>query len=115
MTASNLVAFEGVTVDLGEQQRLLASIGNKKAVILRNHGLLAWGHDIAEAFMWPWTLQRACDVQIAAAAAGRMNRLAPQVLEQAVREAGPTEPAVCEAVYAVLVRQIDAKDPSHRR
>ena len=107
-------AFEGVTVDMAEQERLLASIGGKKAVILRNHGLLTWGHGIAEAFMWLWTLQRACDVQIAAAAAGTMNQIGSQVLEQAVREAGPAEPAVCEAVYAALVRQIDAKDPSYR-
>ena len=106
--------FEGVTVDLNEQERLLASVGDKKAVILRNHGLLSWGHDIAEAFMWLWTLQRACDVQIAAAAAGAMNPIAPRVLEQTVREAGPAEPAVRDAVYAALVRQIDSKDPNYK-
>jgi len=62
--------FEGITVEEGEKTRLVASIGNKRAVILRNHGLLAWGPSVAEAFMTLWTLQRACDVQIAASAAG---------------------------------------------
>ncbi|MGH8676590.1 MAG: class II aldolase/adducin family protein, partial [Burkholderiales bacterium] len=55
--------FEGITVDEGEKGRMLASVGDKPAVILRNHGLLAWGPSVAEAFMLLWTLQRACDVQ----------------------------------------------------
>src|SRR5580765_498347 len=60
--------FEGITVEEGERERLVRSIGAKQAVILRNHGLLAWGPSVAEAFMVLWTLQRACDVQIAASA-----------------------------------------------
>lgn len=106
--------FEGVTVDEGEKQRLLASLGRKRAAILRNHGLLTWGGSIPEAFMWLWTLQRACDVQIAASAAGTMRALGPEVLAQTVRESGPGEPAVCEAVFAALVRTIEAKDPGYR-
>jgi len=107
--------FEGVTVNEGEQERLLASMGDKQVLILRNHGLLTCGHTIPEAFMWLWTLQRACDVQIAAAAAGPLRKLGPDVLEHAVREAGPSEPEVCEAVFASLVRAIDKKDPSYKR
>ena len=45
--------FEGVTVRPDEQTRLLASIGDKKAVILRNHGLLAWGGSLPEATRLP--------------------------------------------------------------
>jgi len=106
--------FEGVTVDEAEQARLVASIGPRQAVILRNHGLLTWGHNIPEAFMWLWTLQRACDVQIAAASAGALRPLPTEVYERTVRESGPGEPAVCEAVFAALVRAIDAKDPGYR-
>ncbi|HKC44493.1 MAG TPA: class II aldolase/adducin family protein [Burkholderiales bacterium] len=106
--------FEGVTVDEGEKTRLVASIGDRHAVILRNHGLLTWGHSVPEAFMWLWTLQRACDVQIAAASAGPLKALGPEVFEQAVRESGPGDPAVGEAVFGALVRAIDAKDPSYR-
>src|SRR5262245_33365030 len=43
--------FEGITVEEGEKARLLASVGAKKAVILRNHGLLSWGPSVPEAFM----------------------------------------------------------------
>jgi ribulose-5-phosphate 4-epimerase/fuculose-1-phosphate aldolase len=106
--------FEGITVDEGEQARMLASIGDKRAVILRNHGLLAWGASVPEAFMMLWTLQRACDVQVAAAAMGAMNPVSAAALEQAVRESGPDEGVVCELVFTALVRQVDAKDPGYR-
>jgi ribulose-5-phosphate 4-epimerase/fuculose-1-phosphate aldolase len=106
--------FEGVTVDEGEQARMLASIGDRRAVILRNHGLLAWGASVPEAFMWLWTLQRACDVQAASAAMGAMNPVSERAFAQAVRESGPGEGAVCDLVFAALVRQIDAKDQGYR-
>lgn len=100
--------FEGVTVNPEEQQRMLRSIGDKKVVVLRNHGLLSWGGSIQEAFLWLWTLQRACDVQIAAGSAGRVRRLQPSVLEQTSREAAAGERIVCDMVYAALKRKLDA-------
>ena len=86
--------FEGVTVNPDERSRMLASIGDKQVVILRNHGLLTWAKTIPEAFLWLWTLQRACDIQIAAASAGTTRRLGPAVHAQTAREAGPSEPVV---------------------
>src|SRR5919106_124124 len=74
--------FEGITVEPGEKERLLKSIGKKPAVILRNHGLLAWGPSVSQAFLMLWTLQRACDVQIAAASAGSVNPIRPEVFPQ---------------------------------
>jgi len=106
--------FEGITVEDAERQRLLASIGGKRAVILRNHGLLAWGPSVPEAFMTLWTLQRACDVQIASSAAGPLNPIGPEVFAQTVRESGPGEKRTCEDVFAAMQRLVDAKDPSYR-
>ena len=110
--------FEGITVEDGEKPRLLASIagsGNpKRAVILRNHGLLAWGPSVAEAYLTLWTLQRACDVQIAASAAGALNPIRSEVFAQTVRESGPGEKRTCEDVFAAMQRLVDAKDPSYR-
>ena len=106
--------FEGITVEEGERGRLVRSIGARQAVILRNHGLLAWGPSVPQAFMVLWTLQRACDVQIAASAAGQVNPIRPEVFEQTVREGGPAEKRTCDDVFAALQRQIDAKDPSYR-
>jgi len=59
-------AFEGITVRDDEGPRLVESLGDKRVLILRNHGLLVVGSDVFNAFRWMWTLQRACEVQIAA-------------------------------------------------
>jgi len=106
--------FEGITVNEDEKGRMLKSIGSKPAVILRNHGLLAWGPSVPEAFMMLWTLQRACDVQIAASSAGALNPIREDVFAQTVRESGPGEKRTCEDVFATMVRLIEAKDPSYR-
>ena len=60
------------------------------------------------AFVLPrHTLQRACDVQLAASSAGALHGISAPARAQCVREAGPLEPAVCAAVYAALVRRLD--------
>ena len=106
--------FEGITVDEREKVRILASIGDRPALILRNHGLLAWGPSVPEAFMLLWTLQRACDVQIAASGAGTLNTIKSDVFAQTVRESGPGEKRTCEDVFAAMQRLVDAKDSSYR-
>ena len=62
--------FEGITVHADEGPRIVRSIGNAQAVILRNHGLLSWGADVPQAFAYLWTLQRACEIQVAGATLG---------------------------------------------
>ena len=106
--------FEGVTVHAAERTRLLASIGDKRLVILRNHGLLTWGETLEEAFMWLWLLQRACDIQVAAAPLGPLTRLPAQVLAQTHLEAAGDQPEVCRAAFDALVRAVEARDPSYR-
>ena len=106
--------FEGISVEPGEKERLVRDIGDKRAVILRNHGLLAWGRDVAQAFLTLWTLQRACDVQIATAAAGAPNPIRREIFEQTVRESSIAEKRTCDDMFAALVRQVDARDPSYR-
>ena len=106
--------FEGITVEDAERERLVASIGGKRAVILRNHGLLAWGASLPEAFLTLWTLQRACDVQIAASSAGALNPIRNEVFAQTVRESGPREQRTCDDVFAAMQRIVDAKDRSYR-
>jgi hypothetical protein len=54
-----------------------------------------------------WTLQRACDVQIAASRAGAVHRIRPEVFEQTVREGGPAEKRTCDDVFAALRRKLD--------
>ena len=106
--------FEGVTVNPDERARMVASIGDKRVVILRNHGLLTWGETLEEAFMWLWLLQRACDIQVAAAAVGRVRTLSPEVLTQTHFEAAGAQAEICSVAFDALVRQVDALDPSYR-
>ena len=106
--------FEGVTVNADERERMVASIGDKRVVILRNHGLLTWGETLEEAFMWLWLLQRACDIQVAAAAVGRLRPVAESVLTQSRLEGAGDQAKVCKAAFDALVRQVDAVDKSWR-
>ena len=101
-------------VEPGEKERLVRDIGDKRAVILRNHGLLSWGPSVAQAFLTLWTLQQACDVQIAAAAAGAIHPVTPQAIAISVRESGQGEKRTCEDVFAALRRKLDSIDPSYR-
>ena len=62
--------YEGVAVDLDERERLVADIGDKGAMLLRNHGTLAVGASVGEAFIRLYFLERACEAQILALSAG---------------------------------------------
>ena len=106
--------FEGITVEPEEKERLVRDLDGKPVMILRNHGLLTWGGSVPQAFMMLWTLQRACDVQIASSAAGALHPIRAGVFEQMVRESGPGEKRTCDDVYAAMVRLVDARDPSYR-
>lgn len=65
--------YEGVAVDLDERERLIADIGDKSAMILRNHGTLAVGETVGEAFLKIYFLERACEAQVKALSAGAAN------------------------------------------
>ena len=63
--------YEGIAVDLGERERIVADLGNRNAMLLRNHGTLALGETVGEAFLKIYFLERACEAQILALSAGR--------------------------------------------
>jgi ribulose-5-phosphate 4-epimerase/fuculose-1-phosphate aldolase len=62
--------FRGVVTDLEEGRRIGEALGPHKAVILRNHGLLTVGHSVAETVWWFITMERSCQAQLLAMAAG---------------------------------------------
>jgi ribulose-5-phosphate 4-epimerase/fuculose-1-phosphate aldolase len=62
--------FRGVVTNLEEGKRIGAALGPHKAVILQNHGLLTVGHSVAEAVWWFITMERSCQAQLLAMAAG---------------------------------------------
>jgi ribulose-5-phosphate 4-epimerase/fuculose-1-phosphate aldolase len=70
--------YEGVAVDLSERERLVADLGTKNAMILRNHGTLAVGKNVGECFIRLYYLERACQAQIMALSAGENISQPPQ-------------------------------------
>ena len=62
--------FTGVVLDTEEGKRIAHSLGGGKAIILRNHGLLTVGHSVEEAAWWFITMERSCEAQLLAEAAG---------------------------------------------
>ena len=62
--------FTGVVYETSEGERIAQALGEKKAVILRNHGLLTVGHTVDEAVWWFITMERSCQAQLLAEAVG---------------------------------------------
>lgn len=75
-------AYEGIALDLSERDRLVASLGSHRAMILRNHGLLAGGRTIAEAFLNIYFLERACQAQVKALSGGRSITYPPVAVRE---------------------------------
>ena len=67
--------FTGIVYDSSEGQRIAQALGNSKAVILQNHGLLTVGQTVDEAAWWFITMERSCQVQLMAEAAGKPIRI----------------------------------------
>lgn len=62
--------YEGVAIDLDERARIVAAMGDKNVLILRNHGTLTCGGNVADAFMLMYFLENACRIQLAAQSGG---------------------------------------------
>ncbi len=63
--------YSGVVLDLEEGKRIAHALGDNKAVVLRNHGLLTVGRSVDEAVWWFVSMERSCHVQLMAEAAGQ--------------------------------------------
>ncbi|WP_244408552.1 class II aldolase/adducin family protein [Roseomonas fluvialis] len=74
--------YEGVALDLDERDRLVADLGQNRVMILRNHGLLAAGSSVAQAFLEIYYLERACAAQVDAQAGGGRLVLPPESVRQ---------------------------------
>lgn len=108
--------FEGITIHAEEGPRLVNNIGTRQAVILRNHGLLTWGHTLPQAFAILWTLQRACEIQLATFSMGPAIPVTQAVAQKSTRDALQFQPAfgAGQDVFDALVRQVDRIDNSYQ-
>jgi ribulose-5-phosphate 4-epimerase/fuculose-1-phosphate aldolase len=107
--------YEGIALDLDERDRLARDLGDRKAMILRNHGLLTAGASVAEAFSLMFYLERACEIQIAALSTGRELIMPPaEVCEKAARQYEEDDEPAGMREWRALLRQLDRADPTYR-
>jgi ribulose-5-phosphate 4-epimerase/fuculose-1-phosphate aldolase len=108
--------YEGVALDLSERERLVADLGAKNFLILRNHGTLTVGKDVPGAFSRMFFLERACQMQIAALSGGYENInwpskasvvLVDDLAKRMMDNSGSLE-------WPALTRKLDRIDPSYR-
>lgn len=108
--------FEGVTVRPEEGDRLIASLGDKRVLMLRNHGPVIMGETLAEMFFTHWALQRACEIQLATLAMGKAVTVPPEVIAVHQRDLHmaqvPGGPGAAD--FSAWVRVIDRIDRSWR-
>jgi len=113
--------YEGVSLDLGERERLQQSIGNHPVLVLRNHGLLATGRNVAEAFSLTYHFERSAEAQLkimaAVAAGAKMVVPSPETCERQAAQfanAANTPRLGGQREWPALLRLADRLDPSYR-
>jgi ribulose-5-phosphate 4-epimerase/fuculose-1-phosphate aldolase len=109
--------YEGIALDLGERERLVKDLGQKCLMMLRNHGTLACCPSVADAFVRIFTLERACEMQVAALAGGRELSIPSEEVQQVVTRqvqdnASADQPGAL--AWPALLRMLDRADPSYR-
>ena len=112
--------YEGPSLDTDERERLLEHLGDNRAMILRNHGLLATGRTVPDAFLRLYRLERACQIQIDAAAAGQLNVLSDNAALASgagidgFMERNNEGAGIGAMEFAALMRKLDKIDSSYR-
>jgi ribulose-5-phosphate 4-epimerase/fuculose-1-phosphate aldolase len=107
--------YEGVAVDLDERERIVADLGDKGAMLLRNHGTLTVGETVGEAFVRMYFLERACQAQILALSAGKGNlNNPPQGSPEVTAQQGKIglKLAAGALAWPALLRKCHRLDPS---
>ena len=110
--------YEGIATNEAERARLVADLGEKPLMLLRNHGTLSVGESIAEAFMQMYFLEWACTVQVRTLGTGRNIHRAD---ENVVKATGAAMNAKAdsgqfarELMWPALLRKIDRSNPGYR-
>src|SRR5436190_17544666 len=106
--------YEGPAVDLDEQKRLVADLGGHVAVELRNHGLLAVGATIPEAFITLYWLERACQAQVFAMQSECTLPAQDTVVKTNERYRPGQRRRIGELEWAGLLRLVERRYPGFR-
>jgi ribulose-5-phosphate 4-epimerase/fuculose-1-phosphate aldolase len=108
--------YEGIALNEEEKPRLVADLGDRNFLILRNHGLLTVGPSIPEAFLFMYALETACQTQIAAMSGGvELTQVNDAIVNgiQAQVEA-VLQGIGAELAWPGLLRKLDRIDSSYR-
>jgi ribulose-5-phosphate 4-epimerase/fuculose-1-phosphate aldolase len=102
--------FTGVVFDVAEGDRIVTALGDGKAVILRNHGLLTVGESVEEAAWWFIAMERACQVQVMAEAIGPPLQIDPAVAALTAAQTGtpPVGRLQFDYQWQVLIKEDDS-------
>lgn len=108
--------YEGLALNDEEKPRLVADLGDRNFMILRNHGLLTVGRSIADAFLFMYALETACQTQVAAMSGGAELTLVNERIvagiqaqvDQVLKGVG------AELAWPALLRKLDRLDSSYR-
>ncbi len=109
--------YEGVALDLDERERLVVDLGDKRAMILRNHGTLAVGTSIADAFLRIYYLERACEAQCLALSGGAalLNHPPQGAPEKSAEQGRAILPMISQRLaWPALLRKVERMDPGFR-
>jgi ribulose-5-phosphate 4-epimerase/fuculose-1-phosphate aldolase len=109
--------YEGIALRDDEKPRLQRDLGDKMALILRNHGLLTVGETVADAFLAMYTLQRACEIQVAAQGSGAKLLAVDARVTSGVKDnvAAVTKGLGGGIAWPALLRKLDRIDASYRQ
>lgn len=105
--------FEGVALNHDERPRLVADLGDKHVLILRNHGTLTVGNSIAEAFTYMYFLERACAMQVAAQGGGKLVIPKDPVQDVVEKQAADLGKAADFLVWPALIRRLGRLNPGY--
>ncbi len=108
--------YEGVALDLDERERIVRDLGDRQAMILRNHGTLAVGGTCADAYLVMYYLERACTMQIRALTGGAAICEPPQGSAAKAAEQSKVlfDGTVGPLAWSALLRKMDRLDPGFR-
>ena len=106
--------YEGIALDLDERSRLVTDLGNSEAMILRNHGLLAVGKTVAEAFSAMYYLEKACRAQIDAMQSHSKLHYPNEVICQHVYDQYQSYSDYMQYDWNGLLRKLDRLQPDYK-
>jgi ribulose-5-phosphate 4-epimerase/fuculose-1-phosphate aldolase len=107
--------YEGIALETSEQARLVHDLGTHKAMILRNHGLLAAGTSIRDAFEQLYYLERACEAQVKALGGGvEVIECDPAIAEKVAQVLDRPDRSAYDTDWPALLRLLERMDGSYR-